>query len=318
MGQLIGRRGHTIDAVQLICYRAAQRGIKDRKRVVVDAAGYRERRSEMLERQADRAAERALETGKEIELEPMSANERKVVHDHLKDRSGLETFSEGEGADRCVIVAPLVSDEAPAGKPASGSRMSDRIDVVLRLLASDHRSLSSVRDPQQGRRTHVADSLTGLEVEALRSAGSICDVGAGAGFPGLVLADELPEARVDLIESVTRKCEFMREAIAAAGFANARVIEARSEDWAAAPPPDGGRAAYDCVTARAVARLATLAELASPLLREGGVLVAWKGRRDEGEEAELARRRGGDGDAARAKCSRWGRGRASNIAISMS
>jgi spoIIIJ-associated protein len=110
VGQLIGRRGHTIDAVQLVCYRAAQRGIKDRKRVIVDAAGYRERRRDLIERQADRAAERALETGKEIELEPMSANERKVVHDHLKERPGLETFSEGEGAERCVIVAPLVSD----------------------------------------------------------------------------------------------------------------------------------------------------------------------------------------------------------------
>lgn len=111
VGRLIGRRGHTIDAVQLVCYRASQRGIKDRKRVVVDAAGYRERRREMVESQAERAAERALATSREIELEPMTANERKVVHDHLKDRSGLETFSEGEGAARCVIVAPLVSDD---------------------------------------------------------------------------------------------------------------------------------------------------------------------------------------------------------------
>ncbi|HSI80621.1 MAG TPA: R3H domain-containing nucleic acid-binding protein [Solirubrobacterales bacterium] len=108
LGRLIGRRGQTIDAVQLICYRIAFRGRQERKRVVVDAAGYRERRREVIERQADRAAERALETGREIELEPMTATERKVVHDRLKDRPGLETFSEGEGHDRCVIVAPLV------------------------------------------------------------------------------------------------------------------------------------------------------------------------------------------------------------------
>ena len=110
VGLLIGRRGQTIDAVQLICYRAAFRGREDRKRVVVDAAGYRERRQSMIERQADRAADRALETGREIELEPMTPNERKIVHDHLKDRSGVETFSEGEEPERCVIVAPLVSD----------------------------------------------------------------------------------------------------------------------------------------------------------------------------------------------------------------
>jgi spoIIIJ-associated protein len=110
VGLLIGRRGQTIDAVQLLCYRAAFRGRQDRKRVVVDAAGYRERRRGTIERQADRAAERALKTGKEIELEPMTPTERRIVHQYLKDRAGIETFSEGEEPERCVIVAPLLSD----------------------------------------------------------------------------------------------------------------------------------------------------------------------------------------------------------------
>jgi spoIIIJ-associated protein len=78
--------------------------------VVVDAAGYRERRQAAIEAQADRAAERALKTAKEIELEPMTPSERRVVHQHLKDRAGLETFSEGDEPERCVIVAPLLSD----------------------------------------------------------------------------------------------------------------------------------------------------------------------------------------------------------------
>ncbi|MDQ3573128.1 MAG: KH domain-containing protein [Actinomycetota bacterium] len=111
VGRLIGRRGQTIDAIQFLCYRAAQRGITDRKRVQVDAGGYREARREQLESQAERAAERALDSGREIELEPMSASERKVVHDHLKERSGVETFSEGDEPERRVIVAPLVGDE---------------------------------------------------------------------------------------------------------------------------------------------------------------------------------------------------------------
>jgi spoIIIJ-associated protein len=110
VGLLIGRRGQTIDAVQLLCYRAAFRGLQERKRVVVDAAGYRERRQEAIERQADRAAERALKTGKEIELEPMTPSERRIVHQHLKDLGGVETFSEGDEPERCVIVAPLLSD----------------------------------------------------------------------------------------------------------------------------------------------------------------------------------------------------------------
>jgi 16S rRNA (guanine527-N7)-methyltransferase len=130
---------------------------------------------------------------------------------------------------------------------------------------------------------HVADSLTGLEFEQLATAQRIADIGSGAGFPGLVLAVALPDAPVDLIESVGRKCDFIQGAIDAAGIANARVINARSEELAAAE----GREAYAAVTARAVGRLSTLAELASPLLEDGGVLVAWKGKRDAEEEAQL-------------------------------
>jgi 16S rRNA (guanine527-N7)-methyltransferase len=154
---------------------------------------------------------------------------------------------------------------------------------VLELLAAERSSVSSVVDDRAWK-VHVDDSLTGLEVAELGAASRIADVGAGAGFPGLVLAVALPEARVDLIESVGRKCEFMRRAIAAAGIPNATVLNTRSEELASA----GGRDAYDVVTARAVGRLSTLAELASPLLKPNGVLVAWKGKRDPDEEQQLA------------------------------
>ena len=164
-----------------------------------------------------------------------------------------------------------------------------RLEVVLAQLVEDPRSLTSVREPKQAWRAHVADSLTGLEVPELRAARAIADVGAGAGFPAFPLAVALPDARIDAIESVARKCGFIAAAAEAAGISNVRAVNARSEEWARETPPDGGREAYDAVTARAVARLATLAELASPLLREGGVLVAWKGRRDPEEEAELER-----------------------------
>ncbi len=161
------------------------------------------------------------------------------------------------------------------------------LHTVLELLAEERASVSSVVEPDQGWKVHVADSLTGLEFAGLRAAGRIADIGAGAGFPGLPLAVALPAAKVDLIESVGRKCAFIERAIEAAGIDNARVLNTRSEDWAV--EVGEGREAYDAVTARAVGRLSTLAELASPLLREGGVLVAWKGRRDEDEEAQAAR-----------------------------
>jgi spoIIIJ-associated protein len=109
-GLLIGKRGQTIDALQLLCYQAAFRGMRERKRVVVDAAGYRERRREILVARADRAAERALEGNRTVEMDEMSAQERRVVHEHLKDRSGVETYSEGDEPHRCVVVAPLVSE----------------------------------------------------------------------------------------------------------------------------------------------------------------------------------------------------------------
>lgn len=109
-GLLIGKRGQTIDALQLLCYQAAFRGMRERKRVTVDAAGYRERRREALEARADRAAEQALSGGHSIEMDPMSAQERRVVHEHLKERSGVETYSEGDEPHRCVVVAPLLSE----------------------------------------------------------------------------------------------------------------------------------------------------------------------------------------------------------------
>ena len=109
-GLLIGKRGQTIDALQLLCYQAAFRGLRERKRVVVDAAGYRQRRRETLEGRADRAAEQALTNSRVVEMDPMSAQERRVVHERLKERAGVETYSEGDEPNRCVVVAPLVAE----------------------------------------------------------------------------------------------------------------------------------------------------------------------------------------------------------------
>jgi spoIIIJ-associated protein len=109
-GLLIGKRGQTIDALQLLCYQAAFQGLRERKRVVLDAAGYRERRRELLIARADRAATRALEDDRSVEMDPMTAQERRVVHEHLKDRADVETYSEGDEPDRRVVVAPLLAE----------------------------------------------------------------------------------------------------------------------------------------------------------------------------------------------------------------
>jgi 16S rRNA (guanine527-N7)-methyltransferase len=141
----------------------------------------------------------------------------------------------------------LTREPGADGEPA--------LEALLLLLAEPGApvSASSVR---RAREVHLADSLSGLELESLRAAEKIADLGSGAGLPGLVLAARLPEARIDLIESVSRKCEFLRRAVQRMGLGNVEVVCERSEAWAGG----AGREAYDAVTARAVGSLATLAE----------------------------------------------------------
>jgi spoIIIJ-associated protein len=108
LGMLIGRHGQTIDAIQYLANAAMYRGHSDeRKEVVVDAAGYRARRRASLEALAVRSAERALAQGEPVELEPMTAVERKVVHLRLKELDGVETTSEGTEPNRFVVIHPV-------------------------------------------------------------------------------------------------------------------------------------------------------------------------------------------------------------------
>jgi 16S rRNA (guanine527-N7)-methyltransferase len=156
---------------------------------------------------------------------------------------------------------------------------ADPLATLLDQLAAAD-APTSVHDPGEGVKVHIADSLAGLEIDELRASATIADLGAGAGLPGLVLAAVLPRARVFLVESNGRKCGFMRAAVRAMGLANAEVVQARAEEWS------DGRERCDAVCARALAALPVLLEYAAPLLREGGVLVAWKGRVGAEESAD--------------------------------
>jgi 16S rRNA (guanine527-N7)-methyltransferase len=153
---------------------------------------------------------------------------------------------------------------------------------LLQLVAEDETAPTTVREPRQAVDAHIADSLSGLDVPALREAGVVADLGAGAGFPGLVLAAALPGARVALVESLNRKCAFLERAIEVMELGNSAVVCARAEEWR------DGIGTVDVVTARAVAPLNVLAEYAAPLLKPGGQLVAYKGVRDATEEADGA------------------------------
>jgi 16S rRNA (guanine527-N7)-methyltransferase len=153
-----------------------------------------------------------------------------------------------------------------------------RLSTILRVLEGDNRAPTSIRDPVLAVEVHLADSLAALDLEVVREAVTLADLGAGAGFPGLPLAVALPTAEVRLVESQMRKCEFITALCAEAEIGNTKVVRARVEDWGA------GHGAQDVVLARALAPQPVVLEYAAPLLRLGGTLVDWRGRRNADEE----------------------------------
>jgi spoIIIJ-associated protein len=107
LGLFIGHHGQTIEAVQHLAQRVAgEAEHSERRRIVVDAAGYRERRAGVLQRQADEAADSAVRSGRPVALDAMTSSERRIVHEYLRDRGDVETHSEGNEPDRHLVVTP--------------------------------------------------------------------------------------------------------------------------------------------------------------------------------------------------------------------
>jgi 16S rRNA (guanine527-N7)-methyltransferase len=158
-----------------------------------------------------------------------------------------------------------------------------QIERLLGALEADEHAPTTIREPRRASQVHIADSLAALELDLLHKARRLADLGSGAGFPGLAVAVALPEAEISLIESQRRKCEFLERMRVAAGIENARVVCARAEEWSP------GLAANDVVLARALAPQAVVLEYAAPLLRVGGALIDWRGKRDEDAEREADR-----------------------------
>ncbi|HJW22212.1 MAG TPA: 16S rRNA (guanine(527)-N(7))-methyltransferase RsmG, partial [Candidatus Limnocylindrales bacterium] len=158
--------------------------------------------------------------------------------------------------------------------------------VRLLLAWNEAINLTAITDPEAIATRHVVDSLTAASL--LVGARRVLDLGSGGGFPGLPLAAALPHAHLTLVDSVAKKARFLEAAAAATGLARrVTVVAARAETVAASRPP--GEPGWDVVTARGVASLAELLELALPLLRPGGRLIAWK-RGELAAELEAAGR----------------------------
>ncbi len=196
--------------------------------------------------------------------------------------SGIDAKNHGSATSRATsrVSSDLVSLATRFDLPREAA---PRLQALVDLVCADDRAPTTIREPRAILRDHIADSLVALDVPAVRAAASIADLGAGAGFPGLPLAIALPTASVALVDSSSRKIEFIKRAIERSRINNARALHVRVESWTE------GREEFDLVTARAVAPLPVVAEYAAPLLRIGGALLVWRGRPDPLEEAAGAR-----------------------------
>lgn len=183
-----------------------------------------------------------------------------------------------EGAARASELGALPEEvvrriAALAERYGLGSPAVGRLCLLVELLAHDPYAPTAIRDARLIVDHHLADSLVGLEVEPVRKARVAIDIGSGAGLPGLPLAIALPHASFVLLESAARKCAFLERAAGACAIANVRVVHDRAESYTE------GFGRFDLAVVRAVASLEVTAEYAAPLLRLGGKMVAWAGKR---------------------------------------
>jgi 16S rRNA (guanine527-N7)-methyltransferase len=156
--------------------------------------------------------------------------------------------------------------------PDARQAIDDHVRLLLAWTGSIN--LTSIRDPAEVARLHVLDSLTAVAPLRRRRIARFVDIGSGGGVPGIPLAAALPADRALLVESVRKKARFLEVAVRALGLTGRVAVEPRRAEAVADDPRD--REQWPAVTARAVAALPELAELAFPLLAPGGVLVAWK------------------------------------------
>jgi len=172
---------------------------------------------------------------------------------------------------------------ALAGRWSLDRGAAGRLAALVGVLADDPGAPTTIRAPERAVEAHLADSLVALDLTVVRHARRALDLGSGAGFPGLPLAIALPRTEFALVESSAPKCAFLERAVAECGISNADVVHTRAE----AVPGHLGHS--DLVIARALASLEVTAEYAAPLLRVGGAMVAWRGRRDSAAELTLER-----------------------------
>jgi 16S rRNA (guanine527-N7)-methyltransferase len=176
-----------------------------------------------------------------------------------------------DGGEATPVRALAARFELP--EPAA-----EQLQLLADLLVDDPHAPTAIRDPRRVLDDHLADSLVALELDEVRGARRLVDLGSGPGLPGLALAIALPDAELTLLEASSRKCRFIVRAAAACGVENVEVVHTRAESWRE------GLGRFDVATARALGPLEVVVEYAAPLLAIGGTLVAWRGGREPAAE----------------------------------
>lgn len=178
--------------------------------------------------------------------------------------------------DRLLADAPALAARVPTGFAAGAERF-----VALLLDANRRVNLTRVTAPEAVARLHLLDALAALPLLDAHNPAEVIDLGSGGGLPAIPLALARPEVRWTLVDSIGKKAAMLREFVAALGLRNVEVLADRAE---ALGQDARQRGRYPIVTARACAPLPILAELALPLVQMGGVLLAWKGPLDQGDD----------------------------------
>ena len=287
---LVGEDGEVLEALQELTRLAVLSATETRSRLVLDINGYRQERTGHLQKIAEDAAASVKETGKPVALEPMSAYERKIVHDAVADlglgqrvrgrrlRPPHCCFRRLENASTITMV-DITAAELRAAEKIFGDRLELAKRYVEHLATSGtERGLIGPREVPRLWSRHVLNCAV---IESEIAQGShVADVGSGAGLPGLCLAIARPDLELTLIEPLERRVIWLQEVVDDLGLDNVTVMRTRAELAV-------GHVEADVVTARAVSALTNLAGLTIPLLAGHGEVVAIKGR-SAGEEIEKA------------------------------